>query len=114
MKKLLLTAVTLLSLESAFAQEFKAPVNQPSKETNIYVTLKHDMRKCMSPICGGYWLKKLNSSAAEQYVSGLDLQEQSIDGHELNQLILRGHYTQPEPQFGTRAFVVEAVYTLQK
>ncbi len=79
-----------------------------------YGILKRDLRKCVSPMCGGYWLKPLNSVGIEQYFNGLELRdEQAIDDGELGLLIVKGHAGSVEPLFNTRSFVVDAVYRLE-
>ena len=50
--------------------------------TSTYYALRRDFRRCIAPICGGYWVKRVNYTstrcldgryAAECYVADLDL-----------------------------------------
>ncbi len=71
-----------------------------------YHTLRHDNRKCISPICGGYWIKRANrdttlcadgSYAAECYVASVDLAsklglaESELAGVDVSRLVVRGN-----------------------
>ena len=46
------------------------------KASRTYVTVRHDMRKYISPLCGGYWVADVNrATLREVYVNGLDFSE---------------------------------------
>src|SRR5687767_13217184 len=70
-----------------------------STVSRTFVGLRRDMRKCISPLCGGYWVHDLNRvTFTEHYVSGLDFsasglsdaaQAQVHDGL-LAEVVLRG------------------------
>lgn len=82
---------------------------------NSYVTLRRDMRRCMAPLCGGYWVHDLNRvNLNEKYVSGLDFSQANLDeGSEQavlsggdGEVVLRGRLGPQESQFKTRPFIV--------
>lgn len=89
-----------------------------SASSRSYVTLTHDTRKCMSPVCGGYWIKDVNRKTAARYVSGLDfgasgLQQEVVDvvlAAPPEELVLRGMLGPVEQVHGTRAFLVSEAY----
>jgi len=80
-----------------------------------YVTVRRDLRKCMAPLCGGYFVREVNSGAMERYVSGVELAEGDRSTRELilaavgsaadGEVVLFGGMGPAEPRFGTRAFV---------
>lgn len=81
-----------------------------------WVTIRKDLRRCVAPRCGGYFIDPVNARARERYVSGLEFDprvlgfdEQTIaDVREAPErdLVLRGYLGPAEPRFGTRPFVV--------
>jgi hypothetical protein len=81
---------------------------------NSYVTLRRDMRRCMAPLCGGYWVHDLNrTNLNEKYVSGLDFSRSGMDDTAQAQVfgggdevVLRGRLGPAESQFKTRPFIV--------
>lgn len=83
-----------------------------------YVSIRHDTRKCISPLCGGFWIRDLDSSAAETYVSGLDFSLSGLDAesqatvHEAptGELVLRGKLGHVESHYKTRPLMVLAAY----
>lgn len=89
-----------------------------SAPTATYVTLRRNLRKCMAPMCGGYFVKDVNRTIAERYVSGLDFTRialspddealvlSSADG----ELVLRGVPGAVDPRFHTRALLVLEAY----
>ncbi len=60
------------------------------KSTSTYYSVRHDMRRCVSPICGGYYVKRLNetyttcsdgsSTTGECYVAEIDWSAADVDG----------------------------------
>ena len=50
----------------------------------LYYTVRPDLRRCVFPLCGGYWLKKLNSTADEIYVPEIDLARAGLDQGDLD------------------------------
>ena len=83
-----------------------------------YVTLRRDYRKCMAPVCGGYWVKDVNRNKEERYVSGLEFGLSGLDEELVamvleapaEELVLRGMLGPKDPQFGTRAMNVLDAY----
>jgi len=79
-----------------------------------FVTLRADLRRCIAPACGGYFVRDVNRQSAERYVSGLDFTESPLPPDAIddvrsapaNELVLRGHLGLMERRFHTRAFVV--------
>ena len=89
-----------------------------SAASRSYVTVTHDNRKCMSPVCGGYWVKDVNRKTAATYVSDLDFALSGLDaaalvdaqGAPAEELVLRGKLGPKEAAHGTRPFLVSEVY----
>lgn len=81
-----------------------------------YVTLRADLRRCVSPLCGGYWIRPVNSSVPETYVSGLDLSgiaaaaRDAVTAAPTTELVLRGRLGPREPRFHTAPLVVTEAY----
>jgi hypothetical protein len=78
-----------------------------------FVTLRPDLRRCVSPLCGGYFVRDVNRELAERYVSGLEfdasMPADAIDdvrSAPASELVLRGHLGRPDTRFRTRPFVV--------
>src|SRR5262249_46945607 len=65
-------------------------------------------------VCGGYFVRDVNTGGAEQYVSKLDFSESNLPDDAIedvrsapaSELVLRGHLGAPETDYHTRAFVV--------
>jgi hypothetical protein len=86
-----------------------------STRTNSYVVFRHDTRRCISPLCGGYWVSDVNRKVLrEEYVSGFDFsgsglteetQAKALEGAE-GEVILRGKLGPTESRFNTRTFLV--------
>ncbi|MBI4509487.1 MAG: hypothetical protein HY698_07605 [Deltaproteobacteria bacterium] len=60
--------------------------------TSTYYTVRPDLRRCISPVCGGYWVKRVNLSstrcadgryAAECYVAEMDFSALGAGAEEL-------------------------------
>ncbi len=86
-------------------------------KTESFVTVRRDLRKCVSPLCGGYWARELNRESEERYVSALDLSGAGLDETGIDSalaasdmLVLRGRLGPAESRFGTRAFVATDVW----
>src|SRR4029078_11866239 len=43
-----------------------------------FVTLRADLRRCLDPMCGGFFVRDVNQQGTEQYVSRLDFQESGL------------------------------------
>src|ERR1043165_7560452 len=89
-----------------------------SASSRTYVGLRIDMRRCISPLCGGYWVHDLNRATLDEtYVSGLDFSssglseaDQSRGFSGIGEVVLRGKLGPKEAQFNTRAFIVSEAY----
>ena len=83
-----------------------------------YVTVRHDDRKCMAPMCGGYWVKDVNKTTQERYVSGLDFGPSGLDEALIakvleapaEELVLRGKLGPKEHTYKTRMLEVVEAY----
>jgi hypothetical protein len=120
MKAIAIVAVGLLGTLVGCAS---APEAENTDETQddlsagreTFVVLRHDTRRCASPLCGGFWLKDANRRTAEAYVSGLDvsrldaLAQAQYENAEPKDLVLKGKLG-PAGVSGVRAFLVTAAY----
>jgi hypothetical protein len=104
---------------SSFSSEqFDESSSDLSASSRSYVTVRHDDRKCMAPMCGGYWVKDVNKTTAEQYVSALDFGSSGLDevliGKVLEapagELVLNGKLGPKEQTYKTRMFRVFEAY----
>jgi hypothetical protein len=83
-----------------------------------FYTVRPDLRRCMAPLCGGYFIKEVNSRAPERYVSSLDFSASGIDPRTIAQvqqtpahdLLLRGWLGEKDARFHTRALMVADAY----
>jgi hypothetical protein len=90
-------------------------VGDLSTRTNSYVVFRRDFRRCVSPLCGGYWVSDVNRKVLrEEYVSGLDFsgsglteetQAKALEAPE-GEVVLRGKLGALESRFNTRPFLV--------
>ncbi len=89
-----------------------------STTKDTFLIARRDLRRCLWPLCGGYWVKDLNSTMQERYVSGLDFsgstlseaaQEQALGAPDF-QLVLEGRLGKKESRFDTRPLSVIAAY----
>lgn len=89
-----------------------------STTKDTFVIARHDQRRCISPVCGGYWVKDLNSTMEERYVSGLDFTGSMLDDVAQQQatsapdgaLVLEGRLGPKETHYGTRTLRVLGAY----
>lgn len=86
-----------------------------SASSRTYVTIRRDYRKCVSPLCGGYWVQDVNRKHInERYVSALDFSKAKMDDQQIakvleagdGELVLHGKLGPLEKQFNTRTFLV--------
>ena len=82
---------------------------------DVFVTVRLDLRRCVSPLCGGYWVTAVNQAGAQtQYVSGLTGQSQEllakVHAVDPKELLLQGTYGQTESRFHTRPFIVTQAF----
>jgi len=88
-----------------------------SATSRTYVGVRRDYRKCIAPLCGGYWVHDLNRvNLNEVYVSGLDFSASGLSDEDQGRIaggeevVLRGKLGPKEPQFNTRPFIVSEAY----
>jgi hypothetical protein len=89
-----------------------------SASSRSYVTLRADMRKCMAPMCGGYWVHDVNRKTDEKYVSGLDFAKSGLNEDQIakildanpEELVLRGKLGPKDQGFDTRPLLVYEAY----
>lgn len=89
-----------------------------SATSRTYVAVRRDFRKCIAPLCGGYWVRDLNRvHLNEVYVSGLDFTGSGLTDVEqgqvqagLGEVVLRGKLGPKESQWNTRPFIVSEAY----
>ncbi len=85
--------------------------------TRSYVVFRRDMRKCVAPMCGGFWVHDVNRSTLnEMYVSGFDFSQSNLRGLPEHQgdvtgagnfeVVLYGKLGPTESRFNTRTFLV--------
>lgn len=122
MKKILLAVAGAVSLTLGCAVDATNPASDGDAENasgesaatlasnSTFYTFRQDPRECMFPMCGGYWVKRVNrpttvcadgSSAAECYVAQIDFGQLTSD--EASRAgVLRG--TLALKQYGTRSY----------
>ena len=81
------------------------------------VVVRPDARRCVAPLCGGYFVRELNRGEAERYVSALDLSATGLDDAAVagalaapTSLVLRGHLGAADARHGTRRFAARDVW----
>ena len=85
------------SVPNGVASESVSVSPDPVAATSTFYSLRRDLRRCISPICGGYFVKRVNTSStrcadgrfmSECYVAGIDWngQPQADSDH----LLVRG------------------------
>ena len=85
---------------------------------DTFLIARRDQRRCVSPLCGGYWVKDVNSTMQERYVSGFDFSGSTLGNDEQAQvagapdfeLVLEGRLGPKENQYDTRPLKVIAAY----
>src|SRR3990167_1352304 len=87
--------------------------------TRSYVVLRRDLRRCVAPLCGGYWAHDVNrANLNERYVSALDftnsnlLPEHQDDVRNAGDFegVLYGKLGPAEARFNTRTFLVTSAW----
>jgi hypothetical protein len=89
-----------------------------STTRDTFLIARRDNRRCVSPMCGGYWVKDLNSTMQERYVSGFDFTGSGLSddvqgqaaGAPDNELVLFGRLGPKENRFDTRPLLVVMAY----
>jgi hypothetical protein len=88
---LVTTLAAFAFLTSGQAKQFDAnTLSQPIRDSHaaepVYYTIRGDLRKCVSPLCGGYFIKRVNEAQtrcangrfqSECYVAFIEWQEQA-------------------------------------
>lgn len=92
-----------------------------ASSTSTYYVARQDLRRCVSPVCGGLWVHRVNfattrcadgTHAAECYVAGLDLERIGLVGDDASsftsrfasgQALVRGTFV-AGPTFGSTTF----------
>ncbi|MBX7117212.1 MAG: hypothetical protein K1X64_23040 [Myxococcaceae bacterium] len=90
-----------------------------SASSRTYVTLRRDFRKCLAPMCGGYFVGDVNrANPSEKYVNSLDFSKSNLSAEDIAvvleapeaELVLRGKLGPTEARFNTRSFLVYEAY----
>jgi hypothetical protein len=89
-----------------------------STTKDTFLLARRDTRRCVSPMCGGYWVKDLNSTMQERYVSGFDFSgsdlsdavQGQVAGAPDFEVVLLGRLGPLERRFNTRTLKVLAAY----
>lgn len=84
-----------------------------SARSSTHVTLRHDTRRCMAPLCGGYFAHDVNRKTADVYVNGLDFSKSGLSDRDVEavraaqpgELVVKGKLGAADSR-GTRALVV--------
>jgi hypothetical protein len=105
-------------LEGAESEDTSDDSQELSSTKDTFLITRRDYRRCVSPLCGGYWVKDLNSTMQERYVNAFDFSESSlpasardaITGAPDNHLVLFGRLGKKESRFGTRPLMVKLAY----
>jgi hypothetical protein len=85
-----------------------------SASSRTYVTFTRDFRRCIAPLCGGYWVTDVNrASPTPRYVNALDFTKSGLDQATIDkiwegdtQIVLRGKLGAAESRYNTRPFIV--------
>lgn len=90
-----------------------------STRSRTYVQLRRDTRRCVSPMCGGYYVHDVNRATfREEYVSGLDFSASGLSDEAQadvysaadGEVVLWGKLGEEEPTYHTRPFLVSAAW----
>jgi hypothetical protein len=90
-----------------------------STTKDTYVSVRRDYRKCMYPMCGGYYVRDVNSSSTTwYYVFDIDRSQSNIDdetwgtvheGIEQQAVVLKGRLSKKDPN-GYRQLIAKEAY----
>jgi hypothetical protein len=89
-----------------------------SSTKDTFLVARRDVRRCIYPLCGGYWVKDLNSTMQERYVSGFDFSGSTLSEEAQGQvagapdfeLVLEGRLGKKENLYNTRPLSVIGAY----
>lgn len=100
--------------------DLSAAQGELGSSARSYVVLRRDMRRCVAPMCGGYWAHDVNRATLnEQYVNGLDFSRSDLSMPEDQadvtsapdfEVVLFGKLGPAEPRFHTRSFIVTSAW----
>lgn len=100
--------------------EVAAAEGELGTSTRSYVVLRRDVRRCVAPMCGGYWAHDVNrATVKETYVSALDFSGSnlSMPEHQADvtgaadfEVVLYGKLGPQESRFNTRTFLVTSAW----
>lgn len=99
-------------------QSFDEISSDLSASSNSWVSLRRDNRKCMAPLCGGYYVRDVNRKTPERYVSALVLPEakfpaaiaDKVTQADPTELVLRGKLGPKDSKFATQTFIVDNAF----
>lgn len=100
------------------ADEGDVESSELSTTKDTFILVRRDYRKCIAPLCGGYWVRDLNSTMQDRYVSALDLTGSSVPEDQRdrvtnapdNELVVFGRLGPRENKFNTRTLTVLDAY----
>lgn len=125
---LLITAVAVLSVGCGVTEaeindvggDLSAAQGELGTTTRSFVVFRKDQRRCVSPMCGGYYVHDVNrSTVREVYVNGFDFTQSNLlmPEHQADvfnagdfEVVLFGKLGPTEPQFNTRPFIVTSAW----
>ncbi|KAM9994092.1 hypothetical protein ACTFIZ_012081 [Dictyostelium cf. discoideum] len=81
-----------------------------------YFTFRKDLRKCASPMCGGYFFKRINSEANEKemHVTGLSLINANLKPNKMDDeknVIVSGEITLTDKDQGLYSFFLKGIHS---
>lgn len=90
-----------------------------SLSADSWVAVRRDLRRCMAPLCGGYWVKDVNrKQGREVYVRALDFRKAGLGEADVakalraadGELVLYGRPGEREWHWGTLSFIVQSAW----
>lgn len=100
--------------------EFSAAEGELGTVTRSFVVLRRDTRRCVSPMCGGWWVRDVNrATVREVYVNGLDFSQSNLlmEEHQADvlnagdfEVVLYGKLGRAESAYDTRPFLVTTAW----
>ena len=86
----------ILTPSFLYAEPRKSGIKDRTKDSKLYYSVRPDYRRCISPLCGGYWVSAVNKEltrcadktlASECYVAEIDWNNIGLDGSEGTTLV---------------------------
>ncbi len=116
-----LTACGVTDATELEAEETELGEAQSDLGTKVqsYVIARRDYRKCIYPMCGGWFVQDVNRKhPREEYVADLDLSGSGLSKNDIervrgaarSELVLKGKLTEVNPKTGFRNFKVTEAY----